>query len=45
MNGFGDAYQPAARALKRYWDAGKATPDRLQPCENAENVAAAALGK
>lgn len=45
VTGFGDRYQPAARALKKYWDDGKAGSGTLTPVENAENIAAAATGE
>lgn len=45
VDGLGDRYQPAARALKALWDNGTPGGGVLRPVENAENSAAAATGK
>ncbi|KAF2124320.1 hypothetical protein P153DRAFT_252041, partial [Dothidotthia symphoricarpi CBS 119687] len=45
VGGFGDDYPRAARALGRYWQQGLNEKDTLEPWQNAESLAAAALGK
>jgi hypothetical protein len=45
VGGFGPNYPVAARKLAELWQKGGATEQTLKPFQNAESVAAAALGE
>jgi hypothetical protein len=45
VDGLGSEYQPAARKLLQIWQKKQNVAGTLQPWQNAENLAASALGK